>query len=259
MGGVGSGGGSHMRTTLMAFAILEHVADHQPIGVSDVARSMGVPKSTAQRMLRTLEQAGWIRMRSPDDPRWILTPKVLSLGAKVGDAETLRAVAAEPMRVLGQATGETVHLVVPDGHEVVLLAKIPSVHALQPVSYVGARSPIHATSSGKAILAAMPQRERAALINSSLPQLTPNTITTSDRLTIELDRIAARGWAFNREEYQLGISSAGAAIVLHGRPIGAVTLSVPTTRLDEARAEEYSKLLISTVQQIERGLVATGA
>lgn len=243
-----------MQAVLTAFQVLEHVSRHQPVGVSELARGMNMPKSTAQRMLKTLQAAGWIRSRSSGDPRWILTPRVLSLGARVGDAEALRVVAAEPMRVLGQATGETVHLVVPDGLEVVLLAKVPSIHAVQPMSFVGNRSPIHATSSGKAILAMMSDRERTALLGEQQRQLTPNTLTTRRELEEEFERIRQRGWASNREEYQLGISSVGAAILAHDRPVGAITLSIPSMRLDEHRVGELGPLVASTARTIERNL-----
>ena len=232
-----------VHAVITAFGVLEFVGERQPIGVSELARSLGLPKSTAQRTLKTLEAAGWIRLRSTEDARWILTPKVLSLGARVGDAEALRAVAAEPMRVLGQATGETVHLVVPDGAEVVLLAKVPSVHALQPVSFVGARSPIHATSSGKAMLAAMPDGERRSLLAGPLAALTSRTIVDPATLDRQLARVRRLGYAVNREEYRSGISSVGAAVVAHDRPVGAVTVSMPSTRLENRLVKHYGALL----------------
>lgn len=246
-----------MQAVMTAFEVLEHVAQHQPVGVSELARGMSIPKSTAQRMLKTLQAAGWIRARSSDDPRWILTPRVLSLGARVGDAEALRVVAAEPMRVLGQATGETVHLVVPDGLEVVVLAKVPSIHAVQPLSFVGNRSPIHATSGGKAMLAMMSDRERAALLSDQLRQLTPNTLTTRRDLDEEFARIRERGWASNREEYQIGISSVGAAILAHDRPVGAITVSIPSMRLDEHRVGELGPLVAKSARTIAANLDAT--
>lgn len=248
-----------MQAVLTAFAVLEHVAAHQPIGVSDVARSMDLPKSTAQRMLKTLETAGWVRPRSAEDPRWILTPRVLSVGARVGDAEALRTVAAEPMRILGQRTGETVHLTVHDGAEMILIAKVPSIHAVQPLSHIGGRSPVHATAGGKAVLAALAPADRALALRGGLPVLTPNTIADRAALDAELAGIRERGWAINHEEYLLGVSSVGAAICAHGRPLGAITVSVPTMRLDDALTDDYGRLSLAAVRDVERALDAAPA
>jgi len=251
--------GPGIQVVLTALAVLEHVAEHQPVGVSDLARAMGLPKSSAQRTLKTLQLAGWICPRSVDDTRWTLTPKVMSLGAKVGYVEALRAAAAEPMRALGAATGETVHLLVPDGMELQLVARVESIHPLQPVSHIGARGPMHATSGGKAILAAMLVAERTALLNATMKRMTANTIASLPKLEAELERVRSAGWAFNREEYRVGISSMGAAVVVGDRPIGAVTLSVPSTRLDRRRAKEYAPLLLAAVEEIERTLAASAA
>lgn len=245
-----------MQAVHTVFAVLEHVANTQPVGVSDVARSLDLPKSTAQRMLKTLEAVGWIRLRAPDDPRWILTPRVLAIGARVGDANALQTVAAEPMRVLGKLTGETVHLTLRDGGEMIVIAKVPSIHAVQPLSHIGSRSPLHVTASGKAVLAALSRAERAAALTAGLPALTPNTITDPAALDAELEIVQERGWAVNHEEYLIGVSSVGAAICAHGRPLGAITLSVPTMRLDEAKTQEYGQLSLTAVREVEQALDA---
>lgn len=245
-----------MRAVATAFRVLESVAEEQPVGVSDLARIVDLPKSTVQRMLKTLEASGWIRPCSEDDPRWILTARVLTLGAHVGHSDALKAVAAEPMRSLGHATGETVHLVIPDGREVVLIAGVPSIHALQPVTALGAREPIHGTASGKAILAAMTDRERREILADGLPAVTPRTITDAAAFDDEMDRIRRLGWSKNEEEYRAGVSSVGVAIVIEGRPLAAVTLSMPSTRLDDGKAGRYAALLQAAARRIEAGLHA---
>lgn len=243
-----------MKAVMTVFAVLEYVAEHQPIGVSELARAMDMPKSTAQRMLQTLRMVGWIRVRSIDDPRWILTPRVLSIGARVGDAEALQLVALEPMRIIAQKSGETVHLTVPDGAMMVVISKVPSVHAVQPLSRIGGRSPIHASASGKAVLATMPAHERASLLNGGLEALTDRTITDLARLEAELDQVRIHGWAANHEEYLAGVSSVGSAICVHGRPLGAISLSVPTTRMTPARTVQYGEMTTVAAREVARSL-----
>jgi DNA-binding IclR family transcriptional regulator len=115
--------------------------------------------------------------------------------------------------------------------------------------------PVHATSTGKAILAATPKEERDPLVGGPLESYTPATITDSRVLESELDRVAERGYAVAREE--LGTGAAAVAVVVLdplGRALGAISLGGPVSRLSDHRLDELGAALRSCAARISRRL-----
>src|SRR5687767_953048 len=101
-------------SVVSAFRVLEAVAEKQPIGLSELARHVELPKSTTQRCLLTLEEIGWVQQSSSSPTRWGLTYRILSLSRQAGEQHGLRTLALPVMNDLQLATTETVHLAAPD-------------------------------------------------------------------------------------------------------------------------------------------------
>lgn len=225
-------------------------------GVSEVARELQLPKTTVQRALTTLHAARWIK---PADrggrPGWELAAKVLRVARYAGAGDALREAALPVMEELHRATGETVHLLVRDGDNVVLIERIESDHPVRTVQPMGSATPVHAASTGKAILAFLPDDEREAVLAGPLAALTEQTVTDPGRLRAQLAEIRARGWAVNAGESWAGLTAIGAPVLdAAGAPIAAVSISSPSERLPGSDWPRVADLVVDAAARISRAL-----
>jgi DNA-binding IclR family transcriptional regulator len=201
------------------------------LGVSELADRLGLGKSTVHRLLSTLALEGLIE-RDPTTGRYRLGLKLYELGSIVGDHLDLHEVVAGPIDDLRNRTGETVHVAILDGPEVVYIARRESPHTLRLFGRVGHRNHAHCTSTGKLLLAYLPLPELAAILDDvPLPAHTSHTITDRGTLEDELEAIRRRGWAENIEESELGVHSVAAPIRdASGRVVAAISVAGPAAR-----------------------------
>jgi len=247
-----------MDSVRLALTIVEHIATNGPAGVSALARDLGEPKSTVQRSLETLHQAGWLSAApDPIDGRkrsWSLTSKLTSLKRDAGRAR-LRDAALGQMEQLRQQTRETIHLMAPEGQTVVLIERLDSPQLLRIVRPLGAHSPLHAASNGKAVLAFLPQKEREAYLAGPLARLTPQTITDPDLLRADLDEVRRLGFAVNRGELDPDVRAVAAPILdATGRPIGSMSISCPATRLSDELIPRYGEAVVEACRVVAAAL-----
>jgi IclR family acetate operon transcriptional repressor len=244
-----------MSSTLTALTVLERIARDQPVGLSELARNLALPKSTVQRCLATLHEAGWIEPESAESRRWVLAMHAFAVAVTVIDRAGLRDRALPVMRQLGVQTEETIHLAIPDGGEIVLVERIDSPHTLRTVSPVGTRSPLHASSNGKAVLAALSEEELRAYLSDGLSQLTRHTLTDEAALRENLDQARSQGYAVSREELQDGVVSVAAAIMArNGRPVACLSISGPRDRMPPETVRAYGPLVARAAHDIGQQL-----
>jgi len=230
-----------MANVVTALAVLEAVGEHQPVGVRELARATGVPKSTVQRCLDTLAEAGWL-VRGPTSA-WSLSLRSAVVGGHAGSSGALRDLARPAMLRLHDACDETVRLWVPDDDRVVVVDSVESQRALRTVAG-STTMPLHATAAGKAVLAALPDDEREALLARPLAALTGQTVTDPALLRDQLAAGRARGWTETRHEAHPDIGAVAAAVVdPRGRPVAALALTLPLHRLTEELALRYGQLV----------------
>jgi IclR family acetate operon transcriptional repressor len=228
-----------------ALDLLEALAESPagaPLGVSEVARRAGVTKSAAFRILANLERRGYVA-KDPVNARYTLGMHLVYLGERSLGAIDLRAAARPALEALQQRFGETVNLGVREGAEVVYVDMIESSHGLRMAAHVGGRDYLHSTALGKAILAFLLSPERDHLLHApaGLPARTDRTITDPVKLRLELERVHERGIAEDRDENEVGARCLGAPIFDHrGVVVGAISVSAPDSRLDDARAAEVA-------------------
>lgn len=228
-----------MQNVLNALRVLEEVAVRQPVGVGEVARTLGIPKSTTQRALRTLHEAGWIRPAEGEITRWVVTTKALDVGRHASGDLGLRNAAVPLMEELRRVTEETIHLTVVEGDRMVLIERLETSKPVRTSMALGHSLPLHASANGKAVLAYSPAEVVERVIEGGLPRYTGTTITDPDRFRAELAETRDRGWAVNTGEWRSDVGSV-AAVVLgeQGLPVGSLSVNVPMTRLDE-RSKEF--------------------
>lgn len=247
-----------MRSVLTALRVLEAVSQLQPVGLSELTRRLGLPKTTVQRGLVALADAGWLENDQVDPTRWIVSTKAFVVGSTVGNRSSLRDRALPHMNELGADVRETIHLMIPDGDQVVLIERLDSPHPVRAIAPLGARAALHASSNGKAILAHLPEDEMARYMERGLTAATQQTITQPTKLYEELALIKKRGYAVANEELQEGVVSVAAPILTFGsRPVGSLSISGPKSRMPKSVWSDYGKKVRQTADSIA-GTLPTG-
>ena len=244
-----------------ALNILEAAAQRRDgLTNSEISRRLGIPKSSASYILRTLERRGYLR-READTGRYRLGLKILSLG---GDAQAnldLADVALPFMTALSERIHLTVHLAVLDHGEAVYVEKVEAPGFFKVNTWVGRRMFLHSTSVGKALLAWLPKPEVEALVRQlGLKKRTPKTITTVSRLCSDLEAVKEQGYAVDDEENSLGARCVGAPVFDAGGGVAAALgVSGTLTQMDEANLPRIVDALRETARRISRQLQRTGA
>ncbi len=225
------------------------------LGVSELAARLGLAKSTVHRILTTLAREGLIE-RDPTSGRYRLGLRLYELGAIVADHLDLHEVVAGPIDDLRNRTGETVHVAILDGAEVVYIARRESPHTLRLFSRVGHRNHAHCTSTGKVLLAFLSQAERDAVLGDRpLVAHTPYTITDRARLEEELEQIRRRGWAQNVNESEVGVTSVAAPIRdATGRVVAAISVAGPGPRFTRDTLRRFAAETVRTAEIISSRL-----
>ena len=248
-----------MDSVRTALRVFEFIAINRDIGVSELARRLDEPKSTVQRSLATLHAAGWIRPVAGSGRRrsWEVSLRVFTLTRTFRPVMRLRRAALPHMRALRDATGETIHLMAPDGPEVVLIERIDSTLSLRTVRRLGVRAPLHVASNGKAVMAALPTTEVDAYLAGDLAAWTPHTIIDPQRIRADLIEVRRLGYATSIGEFDDGVNAVAAAILdPEGRPAGSLSISCPAVRLPRELIPERGLMVAEAARAIGRDLAA---
>ncbi|MDH4480183.1 MAG: IclR family transcriptional regulator [Rhodoferax sp.] len=227
--------------------------------LADVAQALGLGRSNAHRTLQTLVQCGWAAQDGTGS-RYTASLKLFELGGLVDGAVDLKNRLHPFLAALAQTTGETIHLAVLDGPDIVYLDKFDSPLPVAAYSRVGGRAPAYCVASGKALLAARSPsdsalREQLGLSGDDLPAHTPHTLTTVAALQADLATARSAGWAHNSEEWRLGVCGLGAAVFnARAEPVAAIGMSVPAIRCTPAQARALALPLRDCAAQASASL-----
>jgi DNA-binding IclR family transcriptional regulator len=222
-----------------AVSVLEILARSGGAGVSEVAADIGVHKSTAFRLLSALEDRGLVE-QATDRGKYQLGFGILRLASAIPGRLDLVRQARPVLDELAVRFGETVNLAVVRSQYAVNLDQARSAAAVAAQNWVGQLTPLHATSSGKILLAYLSEDVRRQLLDAAgLGRFTERTITSRKALDAELQRALTDGYATTFEEYEDGLNAMAAPVLDHtGTVVGAVSVSGPAYRLDKSRIEE---------------------
>lgn len=237
-------------------AVLQAIADEPgKLDMARLGRRVTYPRGTLYRIVTALIAENLVT-QNRETGALHLGHRLIHFASKSWETSDLRSSARDHIEALRNATGETVHLAVPSGTGMVYIDKLESPRAVRMMSRIGTRVEMHSTSVGKAYLAAL-SAERCREIVESLDMRprTGKTITDVDALLAEIERTRARGYSFDNEENEPDIRCIGGAIVdRSGQAVGAVSLSIPLYRYDEARADFYIDKVRETVTGISGDL-----
>ena len=238
-----------------AIRLLRAVAQDPAVSVSALSRTVGLPRATALRMVQTLEAEGFL-LRVPGADRVLLGPDLLRIARETDVGAVLRELARRPLAQLSDTLRETVTLSVigADG-ELDLIHQVDGPHHLVPRSWIGQRFPLHASSSGKVLLAAYDEQRLEQFLHLPLERLTPATVTTAAGLRRELEHVRAQGYAVTCDELEEGLSGVSVGISDEGgRLLGVVNVSGLSQRLDEARRPQIARDIAGVARDIEAAL-----
>jgi DNA-binding IclR family transcriptional regulator len=254
-----------MRVVVTALHVLEAVSELQPVGVSALARATGIPKSSVQRCLVSLREAGWITAPAGQPRSWVLTGRALTVGLRGSAEQGLREAALAVMQDVRDETRETIHLSgfgaehapAPDAEPaaLVVIDRLDSPEPVRTWVRLGTRVPLHASCSGRAVLSRLPDAEVDRLLTGSLERFSAQTITDREALAAELREVRERGWAIADQSWRAGVGAVAAAVVdTVGRPVGALAISVPQQRFGPGRESELGPVAVAAAERVSAAL-----
>lgn len=238
-----------------ALRLLALFRDMPELRLAEVRDRLQVGQSTAHRLMAMLVYHGFAT-QNPVSRLYQAGPALVEIGLAAVHKFELRQVARPHLEELAGVTGETVHLGVLEDRDVRFVDCIESPLALRVSGRVGLLVPAHATSLGKAMLAAMDETQVRGLYRAeAIPAVTAKTIVRRADLLRELEAVRERGYARNSEESELGVTSVSAAIVTpHRGLLGAVSVAAPLTRVDARTATRHGALVRAASERISADL-----
>ncbi len=237
-----------------AVSILEMLAHDGESGVTKIALELGVHKSTAFRLIASLERRGLVEQNT-ERGKYRLGVGILRLaGATTARLDVVQE--ARPLaRSLATETGETVNIAVLSEGAALYLDQIAGGSSLQPHNWVGQRIPLHATSNGRVLLSGLTDEQIASEVGQKFRSYTPTTTTTLKRLLIEVAETRQLGYAVVADELEIGLTAVAAPLRnAHGDVIASLSVSGPTFRFDDSKVLLATKLVIETAEEVSNRL-----
>jgi len=236
-----------------ALTILEVLARVGEAGVTEIAGELGVHKSTAFRLVATLESHRLVE-QTAERGRYRLGVGVLRLAGATTARLDLVQEARPVCRRLAADSGETVNIAVLSESSALYLDQVAGSSALQPHNWVGQHIPLHATSNGKVLLSGLDDDEVGEVLGK-LSRYTPLTITKKSQLRAELEQVRKQGYAVAVDELEEGLTAVAAPVRnAHGDVIASMSVSGPTFRLPPARVDEVLALLLEAATEVSHRL-----
>ncbi len=240
-----------------AFKIIHSIADYKAgLGVSELAKSLKIGKSTVHGITSALEEIG-VLIRDPLHKKYSVGYTLLELGRKAYSRMELREVARLPMERLMEQLGETVFLGVINGDHVTILDVVESPHEMKITSPPGTRIPLLAGAVGKVFLSQFEERKAKEILRKiGLVRYTSNSITEPKKFFEEAEEVKRKGYAIDDEEYLIGVRAVASPIRSQSGPPAAIWLVGFTSRLNDEKMkraiEEICKIAKEINQSLER-------
>jgi len=249
-------GTGQVQSLARGLTILRSLAEDQDgVVLTDLAQRVGLPVSTTHRLLNSLKAMGFVR-QDEQTGRWMIGVECFSVGNAFLYNRDFISVSRPYMRRLMEESGETANLSVLDDGEAVLLSQVECHEMMRMLARLGGRAPLHASAVGKALLAALPEKEVSTILHRrGLPRVTPTTIDTPAKLFTDLEQIRGRGFAIDDEEHAIGLRCVAATIHdEYGEPLAAISLSGPRARVSTERITGLGTLVLDATVHITAAL-----
>lgn len=243
-----------MRAVERSVLVLEFlVSQEHPCGPSEISRATKLAKPVVLRILRTWEALGYVRSQ---DGAYEVGWRVFTLAAARGDAQNLQTAARRYLKDLNDQSGETVHLTVLVGNQVLYLDKLEGRQAIRVYTAVGRRGPLYASASGKAMLAQLGPVALEEVISEGPIKYTERTIVSAVDLRRDIAETAKRGYSINSGEWHIEVGGVGAPVFnRQGRVEAALSITFPVAGVTAERIAHLGQLVSEASQLLskERG------
>ena len=238
------------QAALRAVRLLKLFTPEQPeLRLGEISQRAGLNKTTAHRLLQALHSESLLD-RSPDSGAYRLGPVLMALGVQALSSNDLRQRARPFLRQLAEDTRETATLEVPIEDTMLIIDEVTGSHFVGAAGNVGTRWPIHATSTGKALIAF--DEPGIGRIGNDFESLTRHTITERQQLEKELGEIRRRGFAETVDELEDGFSGVGTVVRGRmGEVLGALSICGPTQRLPAERRSRLGRTLVDVAERLQ--------
>jgi DNA-binding IclR family transcriptional regulator len=245
-----------LKSVASALAALDCFLEDEELGVTDVARRLGVAKSTSHRLLTTLASRGLVE-QNPENGRYRLGLHLFELGQLALERVELRRQSKALLEHLREASGWTVHLSIRDGADSLFLDRLATLRGMKAMGEYRRRWPLHATSSGKVICAHDPEGAHARIV-AGFPVYTAHTLGSKAAFTAELERIRRQGYATSRGELMDSLASVAAPVLDgHGIAIAAISITGGVDELGE-NPDRQARLVQAAAKRLSAQMAGRG-
>lgn len=243
---------------LNALAILESFDAQTPsLSLSEISRRLGLAKASAFRNLNALERGGYVT-RDPRDGTYSLGVKVLDLARRFSEKDRFLSVGGVHLRELSRVTGETSHLAIMDGTDIVYVDVVEGSQRVRAVVSRGDRVPGHCVASGKAILALSPRARVTEFMAPGLKAFTPLTLSSPDAFLTDIERARKRGYATNIGEWAEDVSAVAVPVFGPGDVVvGAIGIAGPRPRLGVKMLSYLASAILAQARRLSMELGAS--
>jgi DNA-binding IclR family transcriptional regulator len=240
--------------TLEALAQVNAEGDAD-IGLTELAKRVRLSVPTLFRILSTLQSRGYVQ-KNAQTSHYHLTLKTWEVGAAAVRRLTIREVARPWMEQLVKDTGETAHLAILQGPDIMVLDRLDSPHPVKVETYMGQRAPAHCSATGKVLLAFASNEARDEFFGYKLKRFTSKTLSDRAPLEREFALVRKQGYALIHEEWQEGVCSVAVPIWNYsGQVVAALSIAAPTERFAEERLrQQFIPALVRAGQGISQGM-----
>jgi len=247
-----------LQSVSRALRALELIADAGELGVTELGRRLGVHKATASRLASTLAERGMVE-RNPVTDRYRLGFGLIRLaGAAIAGLDVVRA-ARPVLEELAETTRETVTLGLLSGDDVVYIDQVTGGRSIVSANWVGRRTALHTSASGKVLLAFMSEAERDRLLGRPLHASTPRTVVDPDALRRQLEGVRGSGYAQIQGELEEGLNAVAAPIhQADGQVVATLSVSGPAFRVRAIDLPRLGRIAIDAAAAISRRLGHAG-
>nr|WP_240330372.1 IclR family transcriptional regulator [Streptomyces sp. CB09001] len=237
----GRGAAGAVQSVDRAVSVLEILARHGEAGVTEIADELEVHKSTAFRLLGVLENRGLVAQEK-ERGKYYLGAGVLRLAGAAAVRLDISQEGVPLCRELADELGETANIAVLDDDAAVNVMQARGIASVTAQNWLGRRTPLHATASGKVLLAHLPPTLREGLLARPLHRFTEHTVTGAAVLRGELETVTGQGYAITQEELEIGLAAVAAPVRSHdGKVIASISVSGPVYRLTPDRLPDLAK------------------
>lgn len=247
------GKADQVQSLVRALSLLNRIAESQNGGatLTDLAQEVGLPASTAHRLLITLEQEGYVRFNN-EGRLWSIGAQAFMTGCAFIKARSLATVARPHLHRLMEDSGETVNLAVEDNGQMVYLAQVECRELMRVFAQPGTRVPMHCSAVGKAMFSAASDKGTSRILHQhGMPRLTVKTITSPSALRIQLGHVREKGYALDDEEHAVGLRCIAAPIRDDTEDaIAALSISGPMVRIGDERIAQLGQMVMNAASAI---------